>query len=453
MGDTKKGHKTKKIINYIVIFLIAIIMIVSGIYLFYINSPQKLFSNLVDKAIIYLENNESKENITGISKNYTLKSNIKFNLESKILENSTDIEDLEIKNLLKNLNDTTNDIVFTQDTTNKKMYISINSLLNNQELLNSKYLVENSTEYYFVNGIVENYINNGNSNYFEALTENTTTKDNIIHILKTVSKSLKKNIKDEYLLIKQDKISINNKDKKVTKTSLELNNKVTKELVNNILNDLKEDSISNRILNGLNDDFSKLTISDENKIFKENEKVTINIYSNCIGKIELIEIISREGENEYRYTYESETKSIYIIENNKVVYKILCNQNGNKKEYLFYDNHALEKGKIIYDKTKDRTTISMNLNTKEEMIDIVYDSKLENIKKNKQYDNKINLNIKIISNNDNLLNATIDINNNVTNDITINEDVSTAVFASGITEEQKTLLEQKIDNVFIRLKQ
>ena len=115
-----------------VIFLIAIIMIVSGIYLFYINSPQKLFSNLVDKAIIYLENNESKENITGISKNYTLKSNIKFNLESKILENSTDIEDLEIKNLLKNLNNTTNDIVFTQDTTNKKMYISINSLLNNK---------------------------------------------------------------------------------------------------------------------------------------------------------------------------------------------------------------------------------------------------------------------------------------------------------------------------------
>ena len=240
MDDTKKGNKTKKIINYIVVFLVAIIMIATGIYLFYINSPKTLFSSLVDKTIIYLENIQTKENITGISKDYTLKSNIKFNIESQTIENSINPEDLETKNLINNLNNTTNDIVFTQDTKNKKMFITINSLLNNQELLNSKYLVENSTEYYFVNGIVENYINNGNSNYFEALTENTTTKDNLIHILKTVSKSIKKNLKDEYLLIKQDKISINNKNKKVTKTTLELNNQTTKELVNNILKDLKE---------------------------------------------------------------------------------------------------------------------------------------------------------------------------------------------------------------------
>ena len=123
-----------------------------------------------------------------------------------------------------------------------------------------------------------------------------------------------------------------------------------------------------------------------------------------------------------------------------------------KQIYTFYNSKDQEQGKLVYENTKDRTTASINLHTKEKIIEVLYDSKIENLKKNKSYDNSIVFTLKESNKTDNLLSIDINVENKISTDLTIEEDTSNAIFASSVTEEQKTMLSQKKDNILLRLK-
>ncbi len=452
MARSKKGKKTSYISKVITLFFLAIVMIGSGIYLTYLNSPEKLFSYVFSSFVNQIEKIDFKEQATGIINNYSLTSNIDISMESQSIQNSILQEDLENKNFINNINNTKSTLKIIQDTNNKKKFISLNTKLQDEEILNTKYLIENSTEYYYVKDIVPNYINNGNSTYFEALTPSTTNKDNIIYILNTISKSLSKHIKEDYVIVTKEKVDIDNEEKELNKISLELNNTTTKTLATNILKDLKNDNISNRILTSYDDEFNKIKITDDTKILSKNEKVIINLYTNVFGKIEKYELLHKEKEDEYRITYTTKNKEFYFIENNEVIYKVECDIKNTKQIYTFYDSKDQEQGKLVYENEKERTTASISLKTKDKTIEALYDYKVENIKKNKSYDNNIVLSLKESNKTDNLLSIDINIKNKISTDLTIEEDTSNAIFASSVTEEQKTMLSQKKDNLLLRLK-
>ena len=222
MARSKKGNRKNKSTKLITSFLIlATIMIISGTYLAYLSKPQNYFSAVLDKTINYIDS-LGNYNTTGITKNYSVNSTIKLNVEDKNIQNSLLPEDESNKKLINNLNSTTTEFSLIHDSNNKKMFMSLNSHLLEEELVNTKYLIENSTEYYYVNGILPDYINNGNSNYFESLTETTTDKDNLIYLLKYISKNLKKSIKDEYINVSKETVEINNENKSLNKISLEI---------------------------------------------------------------------------------------------------------------------------------------------------------------------------------------------------------------------------------------
>ena len=452
MARSKKGKKTSYISKVITLFFLAIVMIGSGIYLTYLNSPEKLFSYVFSSFVNQIEKLDFKEQATGIINNYSLTSNIDISMESQSIQNSILQEDLENKNFINNINNTKSTLKIIQDTNNKKKFISLNTKLQDEEILNTKYLIENSTEYYYVKDIVPNYINNGNSTYFEALTPSTTNKDNIIYILNTISKSLSKHIKEDYVIVTKEKVDIDNEEKELNKISLELNNTTTKTLATNILKDLKNDNISNRILTSYDDEFNKIKITDDTKILSKNEKVIINLYTNVFGKIEKYELLHKEKEDEYRITYTTKNKEFYLIENNEVIYRVECDIKNTKQIYTFYDSKDQEQGKLVYENEKERTTASISLKTKDKTIEALYDYKVENIKKNKSYDNNIFLSLKESNKTDNLLSIDINIKNKISTDLTIEEDTSNAIFASSVTEEQKTMLSQKKDNLLLRLK-
>lgn len=452
MARSKKGKNTNYISKVITLFFLAIVMIGSGIYLTYLNSPEKLFSYVFSSFVNQIEKLDFKEQATGIINNYSLTSNIDISMESQSIQNSILQEDLENKNFINNINNTKSTLKIIQDTNNKKKFISLNTKLQDEEILNTKYLIENSTEYYYVKDIVPNYINNGNSTYFEALTPSTTNKDNIIYILNTISKSLSKHIKEDYVIVTKEKVDIDNEEKELNKISLELNNTTTKTLATNILKDLKNDNISNRILTSYDDEFNKFKITDDTKILSKNEKVIINLYTNVFGKIEKYELLHKEKEDEYRITYTTKNKEFYFIENNEVIYRVECDIKNTKQIYTFYDSKDQEQGKLVYENEKERITASINLKTKDKTIEALYDYKVENIKKNKSYDNNIVLSLKESNKTDNLLSIDINIKNKISTDLTIEEDTSNAIFASSVTEEQKTMLSQKKDNLLLRLK-
>ena len=326
MASSKKKKKPNKILFHIAV-IISFALIGSGILLSFIATPQESMLYIFDTAIEKLKETPTKNTYTGIGENISIQSNINLEIESQKYQESLLPEDQTIKNLITNLNQTTSNLQFIHDKDNKKMLVKVASTKAENKILDLKLLVENSTEYFFIDGQIGNYVNNGNSTYFENINSERTSKDNIIYILEQVSKSLKKNISnDEFRTIKE-KIDINGKPRNLNKTTIEFDNTRLIQLFNNVLEDLKSDERSKNILIGYDNDFMKTKIS-KNKIYlKKDEKLSVYMYKDFFGKVEKYEIIKKEGENEFRYTYEPSTNLLYIVENNIVKKKLQLSNN------------------------------------------------------------------------------------------------------------------------------
>ena len=278
MASSKKKKPNRILFNLAVVISFA--MIGSGILLSFIATPQESMLYLFDTAIEKLKTTQTKETYTGIGENISIQSNINLEIESQKYQESLLPEDQTIKNLITNLNQTTSNLKYIHDKNNKKMLVTVESKKAETKILDLKLLIENSTEYFFIDGQVGNYVNNGNSTYFENINSETTSKDNIIYILEQVSKSLKKNISNEEFRTTKEQIDINGKPKKLNKTTIEFDNTKLIELFNKVLEDLKKDERSKNILIGYDNDFMKTKIS-KNKIYlQKDEKIAIYIYKN-----------------------------------------------------------------------------------------------------------------------------------------------------------------------------
>ena len=451
MASSKKKKKPNKILFHIAV-IISFALIGSGILLSFIATPQESMLYIFDTAIEKLKETPTKNTYTGIGENISIKSNINLEIESQKYQESLLPEDQTIKNLITNLNQTTSNLQFIHDKDNKKMLVKVASTKAENKILDLKLLVENSTEYFFIDGQIGNYVNNGNSTYFENINSETTSKDNVIYILEQVSKSLKKNISnDEFRTIKE-KIDINGKPRNLNKTTIEFDNTRLIQLFNNVLEDLKSDERSKNILIGYDNDFMKTKIS-KNKIYlKKDEKLSVYMYKDFFGKVEKYEIIKKEGENEFRYTYEPSTNLIYIVENNIVKKKLQLSLDKNKTEIIIYDSQDTELGKLTYTSSDDKKTLTYLMKENNEITDVSFESKITDLKKKKSYTEVIDLKLKYYTETENILNLKVNLNNQVSSDTKIEEDTSNAIFASTLEEEKEVLIDKRINETYEILK-
>lgn len=451
MASSKKKKKNNKILFHIAV-IISFALIGSGILLSFIATPQESMLYIFDTAIEKLKETPTKNTYTGIGENISIKSNINLEIESQKYQESLLPEDQTIKNLITNLNQTTSNLQFIHDKDNKKMLVKVASTKAENKILDLKLLVENSTEYFFIDGQIGNYVNNGNSTYFENINSETTSKDNVIYILEQVSKSLKKNISnDEFRTIKE-KIDINGKPRNLNKTTIEFDNTRLIQLFNNVLEDLKSDERSKNILIGYDNDFMKTKIS-KNKIYlKKDEKLSVYMYKDFFGKVEKYEIIKKEGENEFRYTYEPSTNLIYIVENNIVKKKLQLSLDKNKTEIIIYDSQDNELGKLTYTSSDDKKTLTYLMKENNEITDVSFESKITDLKKKKSYTEVIDLKLRYYTETENILNLKVNLNNQVSSDTKIEEDTSNAIFASTLEEEKEVLIDKRINETYKILK-
>ena len=451
MASSKKKKKNNKILFHIAV-IISFALIGSGILLSFIATPQESMLYIFDTAIEKLKETPTKNTYTGIGENISIQSNINLEIESQKYQESLLPEDQTIKNLITNLNQTTSNLQFIHDKDNKKMLVKVASTKAENKILDLKLLVENSTEYFFIDGQIGNYVNNGNSTYFENINSETTSKDNIIYILEQVSKSLKKNISnDEFRTIKE-KIDINGKPRNLNKTTIEFDNTRLIQLFNNVLEDLKSDERSKNILIGYDNDFMKTKIS-KNKIYlKKDEKLSVYMYKDFFGKVEKYEIIKKEGENEFRYTYEPSTNLIYIVENNIVKKKLQLSLDKNKTEIIIYDSQDTELGKLTYTSSDDKKTLTYLMKENNEITDVSFESKIMDLKKKKSYTEVIDLKLRYYTETENILNLKVNLNNQVSSDTKIEEDTSNAIFASTLEEEKEVLIDKRINETYEMLK-
>ena len=473
--ETKKKEKKSNPSKIIAIFLIIIsfVLIGGGIYFTYLSNSKKIVGSAIETMTgnfkdLFLSENENLK----IGDNFTIVSDVSLNIQSDYLttlaaqtaQNNTGMpvspeqnQTMQIQTyqkLLNNLEKTKNTITIKQDKTNKKAYLELDSNLNSTKLINTKYLIENSTEYYFVEGFLNTYVNNGSSNYFEALDEQTTNHDNMIYLYDFIMNSLKENLKDEYFIKEQETTKIFDEEKKMTKVILKIDNIRAKEIASAILKDLQNDKQASKILTSYDKDFSKKKIKNDAVIFEDGESITINSYANNLFyDIEKVEIVSISSEEQMKLVYETKEEKalLSLIENDKIVGTVDINKVNDKKYNLIIkDDESKEIGTLKFDKSNNQNNIELSINSEGDRIDLSYSSKASDIK-DKSYKLESDIVLKVIVDNTSMVNANIKLDSKVSREVEIKEDTASSVLASTVTEADSQRLEQILTQAITKL--
>lgn len=440
MMEKDKKKKGKKLVVGLII--LGLILIAGGGVLTYFSSP-----SYVSKTVIKEFGQKATELMnsrieTGLEDNYKTTSNIKMNLKSDYFSAlaTMDPSYAMISNLLNNLSNTENNITMVQDKENKKLFFNLDSKLSGQSLINTKYLVENATAYYSIDGVTNTYVNNGNNNYFESLNSSTTTNENLKYLIEKIAESMANNLEESYL-----SESYTDEYKVITITLTE-QNIVT--YGNKIINDLKNDEKANQIMTGYNANFSEVKLTE--KDVTGTGTIKVNVY--------LDKILSQASQ--YELELGNGNKCIYYKENGKEIVELISEEetttleiekHGEKTEINIKDGSNASLGTVTISQTSTNYDIVANITSEEATLDFGYNYQITNLKKGTSYDSAATITIKMTAQNTTIIDGTITVTSQTTNDTTISEDTSSSVLASTLSGTQTELLQQKIALIILSL--
>ena len=435
--EKKRGHKL-----VVVLILLSIALLAGGGVLTYFTSPkyvaQTVIKEMGENATQILANRQE----TGLEENYSTTGTLKIDLQSDYFQglSTTDPSYATIANLFRNLSNTQNNIAVVQDKENKRLFINYNSTLNGQNLFSTRYLVEDATEYYYIDGVTSTYVNNGNNNYFESLNSATTTNENLNYIIEKVTESVKDNIEDSYLSTTYED---NYKVVTITLTEDDL-----LQLGNNVLEDLKKDTKANQIMTGYNQNFADTKITKDQ--IKGIGTIQLHIYLNKIStQVERYELNMEDGTT-LSYSIANGNKMIEITQNDSTT-RFTITTTNDKTDITITDEENTTIGSVSISKTSTNYDIIANVATDTMSMDFGYNTQMTNVKKGTSYDSSTTITLNISSQNTMLLNGTITLDTTTTSDTTIEEDTSTSVLASTLTGTESDLLSQKLTTALTQL--
>lgn len=441
-------REKKKIIFIITMMIFALSLISIGVFFNYLAQPQNIVSEVIDNGDFLVKNFfEQTGEYLNLGDNFSVDSRIKTTISSEYYtnDNLSNLESLKKVNLLKNISNLNTEVIIKHDRNNKKAYFELLEKLGEEDFIHLKYLIDNSTEYFFVNDFVNNYVNNGSCNYFEMFDEKNSSKDNINYLYNFIIESLKSNLKNEYFKRYVVQKNINGIEKNVNQISIRITDKLIKKILKDIFNDLDEDERANKILTSVNENFFKLKIDEDKEIIDSNASYTINIYtSKYLMKPLKIEVIYLNGNDKRTITYEGDlyTGSIYYIKGDEVIYDIDA-KFENKVYKLNIKNSANKKvGGLKLEFDKERIDLSFDLDNDLEKMNVVYLSKFDNSLKSK-LKRQEKLNFKIKENNISKYDLEFTIDSDFSKDVQIKEDISKAILETTLNDDTRTSLKNK----------
>lgn len=437
----KHMKKSVKITFLLIIILVASFFIILKGY-FYMNNPK----TITKKSLVYLGEEilsiiNPRDQTTLIGDTFSLDSTITAKIESqKVMEEYlNDSKMLEYYYLLNNFNNSKTNIIIKQDVEAKKLFMNRQTIKNNNIVIDDKYLIENSTEYYFVKDYFDKYINDGNNNYFETLTEDKNAIYNIKYLYQMILKTIANCVDDQEYSIISTTTFINDKTANVKKITLKLDNEKLITILNKILDELKKDKTSFNILNGIIENFPKYKISSKKKILDTNQALTINIYaSGILNNVKKYDFIIADSKNNKQITYEKDNKTITLLEDNKVKYIISYVKKNNLKATI-KDRNNKKLGTFDFDKTNERTHIALDYKDDNKDINLDFNYKITDLKKS-SYKGTLTTTIRVKANEKNILNGKITANSTINKKVEIEEEIKDVIFSKEITKEKKDSL-------------
>ena len=446
------------LILLILFILVAFAFIGVGLYFNRLSKPSAIFGKVVDEVSSNVLKYTKVDNALVVGDKFTIGGDLKFEVDSEYHWNRyyTDLDSAKTYNTLVNLNQMNTSFLIKQDKSKKTSYLDIHSLLGEQDFFFYKLFVTNSTQYFYLDGVADTYVNDGTCNYFETLGEEITTKDNIDYLNQFLVDSIKRQMKDEYFQNYVVNQMIDDKEKNVNQISIRFTDSMIHTLLKGILKDLKEDPGAFKILSNIDSNFSRYKVKDEQTFLAKEESYTLNIYTTKILYTPLkFELLHLNGDSKSLVVYEGNYSSgtIYYSEDDKVLYQMPVKNSSHQFLVDIQDTRGNHLGEVRLEKNQHNVNFNYSLDVDDVKYDIVYSSKFDSITKKKSYQNEKKLSFKIIDHKESRLNGTVLLNYKVENVAKIEEDISDAILKSSLTEEQMNLYDTKIETIKTRLEQ
>lgn len=437
----------RKTVKILLVLIILIIIVVAGFCFYYgfILNKESKPKNVYDKVIDKIDNNLSdyfkisKKHIMG--DDFQVKGEIDFNLDGTYyLQNSSvNPDDIKIYNKINNLSNVKTTYKLIQNNETNKLYREIHQKLNEEDILLKKVFIENATEYVYLNGVSDKYINNGNNIYFEKIDGSHTTKDNIEYLHDFILQAFKNSLLEEYFEKENKKTTVAGDTKDTYQMSIRIDDNRLKKIINSIVKEIRNDERANSLICSIDQEFGKFKLSSEDRILEKDEVYTINIYTDKIWFAPLkYEVVHLKNNDRDTYTYVGDLEgNLTYIHNEELKYNV--NVQINHKTYLFEFINALGKklGKIKLDKYENMYSLDVDLNLEKKHYIITYSSKLKDYEEEKGY--TINDLIQIKYSEEDIVKFSGEIKNTV--DIStkneIKEEVGEVVIRSSLTEEEE----------------
>ena len=461
MKKQKKNTKNKK--KTIIIVLVVLLVLISGVSIYFgiyftkLTKPNRIVGLSINKLDNRISSYIGMSNEYNLGDTFHVDSTLTFDLDSEdyLNKSKTDKEYQDKYKMIKNLSKTTNNISVIQDRKHKKLLLSVDSELDKEKLLNAKYLIDNSTGYYFVEDILKDYVNEGTNNYFEMFDDESNTISNKEYLHRAFIKALQLSLKEEYFNKYKANVNVGNSNVQANQISIRIDDKMLHSIINDTLDNLRNDTTANRILTSIDEDFSKYKVKSKKTLLAKKEVYTLNVYtSKYLNKVLKYEVVHLKGDEKKTYIYEGNVEKgrFYYIEDDTVIYSVDVNATTNLLECKIKDNSNKNIGAIKVEKYPDSGYYTFNFDDGKKKYDIIYSSKYSDYKKNKSFTNEKKLSFKYLNNKVSVLSGEVILTSKASKTAKIAEEVDKSVLYSTLSDEEKNKFDTRIDKLEERLK-
>ncbi|MBQ6477113.1 MAG: hypothetical protein IJI43_01570 [Bacilli bacterium] len=430
--NINSNHSKKGLLRIVLLLVMAVVLITLGITMNRLGNSLNIIEKSINITYDNIKNilmvNRDK---TDIGTTFTIDGTLSSTLSGSYITNTYGVQNKYRKTR----------VILSQNINEKKLLLKVADKPSN---INARYLIENSTGYYYIQGFKNTYINTGTNNYFENITSNDMLSEYRYLLDKTVESLVKCIDKDK---VSQEKAEtyIDNDSKKLTKTMYTIDNKESIDLINNLLKELREDEQSKKILLNISKELFEKEVPEETIILDKDDTITYSVYTDILYNIKKIELVM--GNNTISYEILKDSDLIRVISNNNSVTKFYITRNSNKYNIVVKDGKDKQLGTMTIENTETKNIISINFSDANQKIDLSFNRDLTNIVSHKSYDSKIGISLTItdLKTTEKSFIANIDITSKVVNASDIKEDTSTAILSSSLTEidnnKLKTILQ------------
>ncbi len=445
--------KRKIILFAILLFIFALLFLWVGFYFNKLSKSSYIMGTIIDEVNNSIHSYVYPNEDIFIGDEFTIDGTMQFDITSDTYKEKalTDPEALKKSHMIDNLDQMQNHFLLKQKPKTQEAYAEFESKIGEENLIHQKVLIQNATEYYFIEDIVKNYINDGTCNYFETIHEDVTTQDNIDYLYSFFFEALKDSLKEEYFERYERVEKIRDKEENTTLIVLRLDDKRIHSILEDVLESFKKDEKAKKILENYYPDYLKWKISKEKDFLGKEESYTISIYtSHFLNKPLKYEIVHLNGEEKESFILEGsmDKGEAYYVVNDHVKYQFDCVKKENSYDFQIQDALGNSIGEARFEKDKLSRTFNYSFDYENKKYDLIFSSKYTDVKNKKAWKNTKKMSFKFVEDKKNELSGDIVIQMNAENIAKIEEDVSMATLASHLGDEEK----QKIDTLWDSIK-